>query len=81
MHIQIDGLAISDDAGAPDLIVFNELLERLWAEEPRMAQVLEMRCFGGLTNKEIAEALSVTERTVKRDWQVARAWMAGQLKK
>jgi RNA polymerase sigma factor (TIGR02999 family) len=80
LHIQIDALNLSTKDGVLDLLEFNNLLERLWSEEPRMAQVVEMRCFGGLTNKEIAEALGVDERTVKRDWQVARAWLVSQLR-
>lgn len=81
-HIQIDRLSLSAEGGAAaGILEVDECLERLWKEEPRMAQIVEMRCFGGLTNKEIAEALGIDERTVKRDWQVARAWLAGQLRK
>ena len=46
-----------------------------------MARVVELRCFGGLTYSEIAEVLEVDERTAKRDWQVARAWLFGRLRK
>jgi RNA polymerase sigma factor (sigma-70 family) len=45
-----------------------------------MAQVVEMRYFGGLTEAEIAEALDVTDRTVRRDWEKARLWLAEALK-
>lgn len=48
--------------------------------DQRMAQVVEMRYFGGLTDVEIAEALHVTERTVRRDWQQARLFLAEALK-
>ena len=64
-----------------DLIEINEIMNKLAAEEPRMARVVELRCFGGLTHAEIAEVLGIDERTVKRDWQVARAWLFSQLKK
>ncbi len=64
-----------------DLLVLTELIDRLVAEEPRMGRVVEMRCFGGLTHAEIAETLGVDERTCKRDWQVARAWLQAQLAK
>ena len=40
--------------------------------DPRLAQVVEMRFFGGLTEPEIAEALGLSERTVRRDWEKAR---------
>ena len=46
-----------------------------------MAQIVELRFFGGLTSAEIAEVLGVNERTVKRDWQMARAWLFSQLQR
>ena len=46
-----------------------------------MAQVVEMRCFGGLTCEEIADALAIDERTAKRDWKVAKAWLTGHLRR
>jgi DNA-directed RNA polymerase specialized sigma24 family protein len=45
-----------------------------------MAQVVEMRYFGGLTETEIAQALEVTDRTVRRDWEKARLWLSNALK-
>jgi len=63
------------------LLEFDNVLERLAAEQPRMAQVVEMRIFGGLTGQEIGEALGVDERTIKRDWRLAKAWLASQLRK
>jgi RNA polymerase sigma factor (TIGR02999 family) len=62
-------------------IIIDELLDRLANEEPRMARVVELRCFGGLNHAEIAEILKIDERTVRRDWQVGRAWLYGQLRK
>jgi RNA polymerase sigma factor (TIGR02999 family) len=64
-----------------DALEFTELVDKLMIEEPRMARVVEMRCFAGLTHAEIAEALGMDERTSKRDWQVARAWLRAQLTK
>jgi DNA-directed RNA polymerase specialized sigma24 family protein len=46
---------------------------------PRLLQVVECRFFGGLTEQETAEALSVTDRTVRRDWVKARAWLAVEM--
>lgn len=65
--------------GGFDMLELDELLDRLTAEEPRMAKVVELKCFGGLTFEEIAQVLSIDERTAKRDWQVARAWLFGHL--
>lgn len=57
----------------------HEALEELARLEPRMAQVVELRYFAGLTEPAIAQALGVTDRTVRRDWEKARAWLAGAL--
>jgi RNA polymerase sigma-70 factor, ECF subfamily len=64
-----------------DMLEIDEALNRLADEEPRMARVVELRCFGGLTYPEIGEILGVDERTAKRDWQVARAWLFARLRK
>jgi len=78
--LQLDGLDLAqndlhaDQGDALDLVIVSELLDRLASEEPRMAEVVDMKCFGGLTYAEIGEVLHIDERTAKRDWQVARAW-------
>ena len=74
-------LRAEDGDGTLDAVVVSDLLDRLALEEPRMARVVEMRCFGGLTHAEIADVLDIDERTAKRDWQVARAWLYGHLRK
>ncbi|OWQ86324.1 hypothetical protein CDN99_21055 [Roseateles aquatilis] len=66
--------------GDDDILRVHEALEELAAIDPRMAQVVEMRYFGGLLEQEIAEALGVTERTVQRDWQKARILLSMSLK-
>ena len=58
-----------------ELLDLDRALERLAAEHPRPARVVEMRFFAGLTEGEIGEALGLTERTVHRDWTFARAWL------
>jgi RNA polymerase sigma-70 factor, ECF subfamily len=78
--VQMDGME-AVPAKVFDILEINEALDQLAAEEPRMARVVELRCFGGLTYSEIAEVLEVDERTAKRDWQVARAWLFGRLRK
>jgi RNA polymerase sigma factor (sigma-70 family) len=55
-----------------ELIALDEALATL---EPRQRQVVECRVFGGMPESEIALALGVTERTVRRDWVKARAWL------
>ncbi len=58
-----------------DVLALNEALVALAAEDPRKAKVVELRFFAGLENHEVALALGVTERTVERDWRMARAWL------
>jgi RNA polymerase sigma factor (TIGR02999 family) len=58
--------------GEDEILSVHEALERIRAVDPRMAQVVVMRYFAGLSESEIAQALSVTERTVRRDWHKAR---------
>jgi RNA polymerase sigma-70 factor (ECF subfamily) len=63
-------LALEVDAG--ELLALDDALETL---EARQRQVVECRFFGGMEEREIAAALGVTERTVRRDWVKARAWL------
>ena len=62
-----------------DMIIVDDLLERLAELNPRHARVFELRCFGGLDVKETATVLDVSIATVKNDWRFARAWLASQL--
>jgi DNA-directed RNA polymerase specialized sigma24 family protein len=57
----------------------HEALEALGRAEPRLAQVAEMRYFGGYSDQEIAETLEVAERTVQRDWEKARIMLVAML--
>jgi RNA polymerase sigma factor (TIGR02999 family) len=60
------------DTSAEDLLALDEALEQL---DPRQRQVIECRFFGGMDENEIAAAMGVSERTVRRDWVKARAWL------
>jgi len=64
----------------PDVLALDQVLEQLAAEDPRAAQVVELRYFGGLTEKETAEALEISVSTVKREWDYARAWLFKRLR-
>jgi RNA polymerase sigma factor (TIGR02999 family) len=69
-------LRVEDDE---TVMAVHEALFRLAKFAPRLAEVVQCRYFAGYTNKEIAEALGVTERTVDRDWSSAKAWLAAEL--
>jgi RNA polymerase sigma factor (TIGR02999 family) len=62
----------ADGLGADELLALNDALERL---DERQRCIVESRYFGGMEEREIAEALGITERTVRRDWVKARAWL------
>lgn len=68
-----DTIAVDDQADA--LLQLDDALAHLERIEPRLAKVVELRFFGGLTEDEIAESLSVTVRTVRRDWVKARVML------
>ena len=61
------------------VLAVHEALARLETIDARLAQVVECRFFGGMTQAEIGEALGVNERTVRRDWRVAKTWLAQEL--
>ena len=65
--------------GPKELVALDDALERLHKLSPRQSRVVELRFFGGLSVEETAEVLGTSLRTVKRDWNVARAWLHGEL--
>ena len=69
------GLPVGDE----QIVLVHDALQALAQREPRLAQVVEMRYFGGLDEQEIAAALEVTDRTVRRDWEKARLLLADAL--
>jgi len=79
-RITLENLYTSNEKKATDLLELDEALTKLAEIEERKAQVVEMNFFGGLNQKEIAEVLQVTEKTVQRDWQFAKLWLYRELK-
>ena len=78
--VSLDEIAIIADERASDLLLLDEALNRLAEMDPRRSQVVELRYFGGLNNEEIAGVLKISENTVTRDWNMARAWLYQELK-
>ena len=66
-------------AGEDGVLKVHEALATLARAEPRLAQVVEMRYFGGYSEQEVAEALGLTDRTVRRDWDKARLLLGAML--
>ena len=71
-RVTLDADVVAETAGEEEILGVHQALERLSTIDPRLAHVVEMRYFAGLTETQIAEALGVTERTVRRDWHRAR---------
>lgn len=69
---------VDQDTG-PSVLALDEALDRLEAESPRLAQLVQLRFFGGLPLAEIATLLDVSDRTLKRDWRKARAFLLAEL--
>lgn len=79
-RVELDsGLGASENI--VDLLALDEALERLATWDERQSQIVEMRFFAGLSFEEIAEVIGISERTAKRDWTMARAWLHTELTK
>ena len=79
VHLSLEeALVVSPERDA-DLVALDDALDRLASIDPRKSQVVELRFFGGLEVQEIAEVLKVSEKTVRRDWQFAKAWLLHEL--
>ena len=80
------GLSLSDvdPAGElpdTDVLALDEALKTLETRSPRQHQVVMLRFFGGLKDAEIAEMLSISDKTVRRDWATAKIWLAAEMEK
>ena len=79
-NVQLDTkLEIPGSANGADFLAVHEALDRLQVHDPRVAQVVELRYFGGLKIEEIAEAMSISLATVKRELTLGVAWLRGTL--
>jgi RNA polymerase sigma-70 factor (ECF subfamily) len=78
-RVTLDGIAEADGTRSRELIALDDALNRLSAADPRKAQVVELRYFGGLSVEETAAVLKVSPDTVARDWRSARAWLLSEL--
>jgi RNA polymerase sigma-70 factor (ECF subfamily) len=78
-RVSLDDVPVLQSGRSEELVAVDEALERLRALDPRVAQVVELRYFGGLTERETADALDISLSTVKRDWDFARTWLVARL--
>ena len=78
-QVSLDETATMAQGDFSEFIRLDEALRSLAELDPRRSQVVELRYFGGLNNEEIAGVLKISENTVIRDWNMARAWLHRQL--
>ena len=80
LKVNLDETAILSEAPDRSILALDEALTAFSQVAPRQAKVVELRYFGGLTEDEIVAALNISPRTVRRDWDLARAWLLRELK-
>ena len=79
VKVSLDEGAVLSTERSKELLALDEALIRLADIDPRKSRVVEMRFFGGLSNKEMAEVLKISPNTVTRDWNMAEAWLRREL--
>ena len=75
LKVTLDEAALVTETRSEELLALDEALENLAAQDPRKSQIVELRYFGGLTVEETAEFLKLSQRTVEREWTMAKAWL------
>lgn len=79
--VELDTSVLSPQQPSLDVVALDDVLKDLARLDEQQGKIVEMRFFGGLSNEEIAKVLGISVSTVKRDWNVAKAWMARQMKR
>ena len=74
-RIDLDHVVVATETTDDNILLINEALERLTRHDAQTAELVKMRFFGGLTFPQAAEVLGLSERTAKRSWAYARAWL------
>jgi RNA polymerase sigma factor (TIGR02999 family) len=79
IRVDLDDTAVLTSEPHRSILALDEALTAFSAVAPRQAKVVELRYFGGLTEEEIVAALKISARTVRRDWNLAKAWLLREL--
>lgn len=75
VHLDVDAVDLAETTPEEKMLLIDDAVERLQAEDPERAKIVVMKFYGGFTNEEVATSLGVTERTVERHWAFAKAWL------
>ena len=79
--VELDTSVVLPQVRSVDVVALDDALNRLAKLDEQQGRIVELRFFGGLATDEIAEVLGISASTVKRDWNVAKAWLTRQMKK
>ena len=79
VKVELDEVALVSPEESKEIVGLHEALERLATLDPRKAQVVELKYFGGLNYDEMAEVLKISRVTVRRDWEFAKVWLYTEL--
>jgi len=80
VRVPLSGISLAADQDPTDLLALDDAIRRLREQDPTAAEIVTLRFFGGLSVEETAQTLEMSERTVKREWAVARAWLYDALR-
>ena len=80
VRVELNENLVAVETQADELLALDDALSRLADLSPRQARIVELRFFGGLTVEETAKVAGISEKTVKRDWALARAWFEHELR-
>lgn len=75
VHLDVDAVDLAETTPEEKMLLIDDAVGRLQAEDPERAKIVVMKFYGGFTNEEVATSLGVTERTVERHWAFAKAWL------
>ena len=81
LKVELDGAMVAAPERSLDVIALDYALDRLTELDPQQGRIVELRFFGGLSNEEVGQVLGISRSTVKREWNVAKAWLARQIKR
>ena len=81
LRVELDVSVVLPQVRNTDVVALDDALTGLAKLDEQQSRIVEMRFFGGLATEEIAEVLGVSSSTVKREWNVAKAWLTRQMKK
>jgi len=78
-QVPLSVVDLATEAPVEDVLALDGVVEKLALQDPRMADIVQLRFYAGLSVEETASALGLSERTVRREWSVARAWIMREL--